>query len=145
MVILQSQACFSKRWAAVGLVSGQRPTEQLLEAEEQKPERLQHPQAFQLIYIHNALFLPKAVFTAREIHKSVEELSFPAELIQLRSLASVWTIGKSDGQQKSALALHKHLPPAADSFHLLFVLSRVTLFEDKKAPDAFIPEVNGDI
>ncbi len=67
MVILQSQVCFSKRWVAAGLVSGQRPTEQLLEAEEQKPERHQHLQAFQLIYIHNALFFNESrVHNARD-------------------------------------------------------------------------------
>lgn len=63
MAILQSQVCLSKRWVAAGLVSGKRPSEQLLEAEEQKPQRQQHLQAFQLIYIHNACFLSKAVFT----------------------------------------------------------------------------------
>lgn len=57
MAILQSQVCFSKWWVAAVLVSGQRPSEQLLEAEEQRPERHQHLQAFQLIYIHNARFL----------------------------------------------------------------------------------------
>ncbi len=28
----------------------------------------------------------------REIHKSVEVLSFPAELIQQKNLADVWTV-----------------------------------------------------
>ncbi len=101
MVILQSQVCFSKWWVAAGLVSGQRPSEQLLEAGEQKPERPQHLQAFQLIYIHNALFLSKAVFTMRGIHKSVEEVSFPAELIQQKNLADMRPFSKSNGRQKS--------------------------------------------
>lgn len=125
MVILQSQACFSKWWVAAGLVSGLRPTEQLLEAEEQKPARHQHLQAFQLIYIHNVLFLSEPAFTMREIHKSVEELSFPAELIPQKNLADVWTVSKSNGQQRSAIAFHKHLPPADNSLHFLFVLPKL--------------------
>lgn len=66
MAISQSQVCFSKWWVAAVLVSGQRPSEQLLEAEEQRPERHQHLQAFQLIYIHNARFLSKAAFAMQE-------------------------------------------------------------------------------
>lgn len=66
MAIPQSDVCFSKWWVAAVLVSGRTPSEQLLEAEEQRPERHQHLQAFQLIYIHNARFLSKAAFTVRE-------------------------------------------------------------------------------
>lgn len=72
MMILESQACFSNWWVAAGLVSGQRPTEQLLEVQEQRPARHQHLQASQLIYIHNTLFFAKPVSMMREIHKSVE-------------------------------------------------------------------------
>lgn len=124
MAILQSQPCFCECWFAAGLVSGQRPSEQLLEAEEPRPEQHQYLQAFQLIYIHIARFLSKAVLTMQESHKSVEEISFPAELIQQKNLADVWAVSKSNGQQKS------FLPQAANSNHFLFSLSRL-FFEDK--------------
>lgn len=57
-VILESQACFSNWQVAGALSSGARPTEQLLEDDEQKAARHQHLQARLLIYIHNALFFP---------------------------------------------------------------------------------------
>lgn len=138
-VIPQSQGCSSKWWVAAGLEDGQRPTEQLLEADEQSSERHQHLQAFQLIYIHNALCLSKAVFTMQEIHKSVDELAFPARLIQQKNLADAWTICKSDCQQKSAKALQKCQPTAANSFDFLFP------FQSWFVSVAFITGVTGNI
>lgn len=105
-------------------MSGLRPTEQLLEAEEQKAARHQHLQAVQLIYIHNALLFSKPMFAMREFHQSVEVLSFPAELSQHKNLADVWTASKSYGQERSAMASHRHLPTAANSFHFLLFPSK---------------------